>query len=112
MAAGSWLYPLNGADPEIHDDIISLSLDEYLDLVDWTGRQIVEGKKGAIPVHLSPILIRLEISSERWLDTVEDFGGLFHRVVGKMESIMAAARMVGKNWLKGMRAGREAFSTG
>ena len=112
MGAGSWLYPLGGDDSDRHDEIISLSLDEYLDLVDWTGRQIVEGKKGAIPVHLSPILTRLGISSERWLDTVEDFGGLFHRVVGKMESILAAARMAGKNWLKGIKAGREAFSAG
>ena len=112
MGAGSWLYPLGGDYSGRHDDIISLSLDEYLDLVDWTGRQIVEGKKGAIPVHLSPILTRLGISSERWLDTVEDFGGLFHRVVGKMESILAAARMAGKNWLKGIKAGREAFSAG
>jgi hypothetical protein len=80
--------------------------------VDWTGRQIVEGKKGAIPAHLSPILIRLDISEDNWLDTVEDFGGLFHRVVGSLESILAAARKAGKNWLKGIRAGREAFSTG
>ena len=51
MAAGSWLYPLNGADPEIHDDIISLNLDEYLDLVDWTGRQIVDGNEAKIYRH-------------------------------------------------------------
>ena len=112
MAACSWLYQLDGAGSGRHDDVISFSLDEYLELVDWTGRQIVDGKKGAIPVHLSPILTRLDISADHWLDTVEDFGGLFHRVAGKVESILAAARMAGKNWLKGIRAGREAFSAG
>jgi len=47
----------------------------------------------------------------RWVDTVEAYGGLFHRVAGRMESILAAARRAGRQWLGGLRAGRLAFST-
>jgi hypothetical protein len=32
---------------------------QYLDLLDWTGRQHAMGKRGAIPASLAPILERL-----------------------------------------------------
>ncbi|MFW5882647.1 MAG: hypothetical protein ACOCVS_03340, partial [Planctomycetota bacterium] len=38
-----------------------LRLDDYLELVDQTGRIIASGKRGAIPPHLAPILQRLQI---------------------------------------------------
>lgn len=39
--------------------IVALGLDDYLKLLDWTGRQVVAGKRGAIPADLAPILERL-----------------------------------------------------
>jgi len=46
------------------DNISSISLKDYLNLVDWTGRQIRHGKTGQIPAHWSQysadwILIRI-----------------------------------------------------
>jgi hypothetical protein len=35
---------------------LPMSLNEYLTLLDWTGRQLVPGKRGAIPTHLGSIL--------------------------------------------------------
>ncbi len=35
-----------------------MSFVEYLSLLDWTGRQLREGKRGAIPQDLAPILER------------------------------------------------------
>jgi len=49
---------------------LDINLDEYLELLDWTGRQIVEGKKGAIPPHLAPILFRLEVEKDQWRGAV------------------------------------------
>ncbi len=41
-------------DKNISDDNL-----EYLELLDWTGRQVKEGKRGKIPPHLANILERL-----------------------------------------------------
>ena len=41
---------------------LSISLSRYLQLLDWTGRQLRSDKRGAIPRHLAPILQRLGIA--------------------------------------------------
>ncbi|MBU2550221.1 MAG: transposase [Proteobacteria bacterium] len=111
-AEETWICPLGG---EAHGDprgVLPFTLDEYLSLTDWTGREIRLGKRGVIPAHLSDILDRIPLNQARWLDTVQGYGGLFHRVVGRMGAMMDAARLLGKNWLGGIRAGQAAFSTG
>src|SRR6185503_1155858 len=62
--------------------IVPLVLDDYLKLLDWTGRQIVSGKRGAIPADLAPILDRLHIQSSFWLDAIESFDKKFGHIVG------------------------------
>ena len=51
-----------------------MTLIEYLQLLDWTGRQLKPGKRGAIPKNAPPILDRLNLSAEMWLHSVEHFG--------------------------------------
>ena len=41
---------------------LNLTLEFYLDLLDWTGRNLASGKRGAIPDHLEPILKRSQSS--------------------------------------------------
>ena len=53
---------------------VFLSLPDYLRLLDWTGRQLHPGKRGSIAVDAAPILERLEISPEIWLQAVGQFG--------------------------------------
>ena len=52
---------------------VFMSLAEYLQLLDWTGRQLKPGKRGAIPRNAPPILDRLNLSAELWLHAVEHF---------------------------------------
>lgn len=52
---------------------VFLSLPEYLRLLDWTGRQLYPGKRGQIVADAAPILERLEISPELWLQLVNQF---------------------------------------
>jgi len=66
---------------------LPMLLDEYLELLDWTGRQIARGKQGAIPAELAPILDRLQIAADDWLELAGNFGRLFHRVAGRPESV-------------------------
>ena len=45
---------------------ILFNFEDYLNLVDWTGRIIRSDKRGHIEEHLPPILARLEISADQW----------------------------------------------
>ena len=59
-----------------------MSLDEYLQLLDWTGRQLRSDKRGSIPKGLDPLLERLQCSSETWLDLVKNFRKRFRVEIG------------------------------
>ena len=52
---------------------LDIGLGDYLQVLDWTGRQIRSGKRGSIQKHLAPILQRLEISPDFWVDYVRQF---------------------------------------
>ena len=88
---------------------LSISLDDYLRLLDWTGRQIRLDKRGAIPSGLSPILERVAVDAECWLDGVRNFGRWFHRAVGRADHLKEEAARSGKHWLQGLGRCRLAF---
>ena len=93
----------------------SMSLDAYLKLLDWTGRQVRaaasgSSQRGVIPSDLQPILDRLRIVGDSWLDSVRHFGRWFHRAVGSAENVQSAAARAGKRWFSGIRSCRQAFS--
>jgi hypothetical protein len=73
---GLWLTPLARcctAAPEgtvVAEVEGTLSVEEYLDLLDATGRTLAAGKKGAIDARLAPILARLDLQVEDWVATM------------------------------------------
>jgi hypothetical protein len=83
---------------------LPMTLDEYLELLDWTGRQVRADKRGAIPLHLAPILERLRINGDAWVDTIDQFGRLFRRAAGRVANMAALAAARGKHWFHGVRA--------
>jgi len=88
---------------------LSLSLEDYLRLLDWTGRQVRQGKRGAIPGSLAPILERLHVGGESWVQSVQNFGRWFHRAVGRTERLAEEAARRGKHWFQGLARSRAAF---
>jgi len=88
---------------------LPITLDEYLDLLDWTGRQVRADKRGAIPDNLLPILRRLQVNADAWIDTIEQFGRHFRRAVGRLSSLTALAHARGKCWFQGVTASKLAF---
>ena len=61
---------------------LQMTLDEYLRLLDWTGRQLRRDKAGRIPAQFAPILERLDCSAETWLDLVKNFRKRFRAEAG------------------------------
>ena len=93
-----------------HLGFLPITLAEYLRLLDWTGRQIRRDKQGAIPADLAPILERLHVVGEGWVEHVKHFGRSFRRVVGRPETLLNHAASRGLNWLHGIARSREAFA--
>jgi hypothetical protein len=56
---------------------VLFSLKDYLQLVDTTGRMIRLDKRGAIPINLPPILERLSINRQQWLQQSQQFEKLY-----------------------------------
>ena len=60
------------------------------ELLDWTARRTVAGKRGATRADASPIFERLSMSAETWCEMVHHFGRLFYNVAGPPQQIEAA----------------------
>jgi len=78
--------------------VLPISLEDYLMLLDWTGRQVAQGTSGSVPEHLAPILIRLGIDTAHWTTLSTRFGELFCRVAGSPSTLAAAAARKGHRW--------------
>lgn len=89
---------------------LPLALESYLELVDWTGRQVRRDKRGAIPGHLAPILKRLCLNGETWVETVQHFGRWFRRAAGRATSLAERAGRSGQQWFHGVGPARLAFT--
>ena len=78
-------------------------------MVEWTGRQIREGKRGKIPENLAPILERLNIDSNLWVDAVASFSHWTKLVVANATRMAKKADEMGRQFLQGVRRCREIF---
>ncbi len=67
-----------------HSEVIGLPflLNDYLELLDWTGRILREDKRGAISHSTPPILERLDMNSDMWKTLTTDFEQQFSYWVG------------------------------
>ena len=66
---------------------LSMETTEYLELLDWSARQSVPGKPGRTPESLPPLLRRLGLSGDLWLELVSHFDELFTTMAGRPENI-------------------------
>ena len=104
-----WLCPFESEEQAGGKRLLDISLDQYLDMLDWTGRQLRENGKQSIPVEYKPILERLRVDSDKWLEAVSSYGGDFYRAAGREVNMRRVASDLGLKWLKGLTAGRKAF---
>jgi hypothetical protein len=90
--------------------LLAICLEKYLELLDWTGRQVDSPHQGAIPASLEPILTRLGIRAEHWLESVRGFDRQFGHVVGSVARLREAAQRAGRHWFRGVTACAEGFA--
>lgn len=73
------LLAFDGAITATHQAGIPFTFNDYLQLVDWSGRAIRDDKRRSISSNLPPILARLRISPDRWLLNSQHFEKIVHR---------------------------------
>ena len=86
-----------------------MTLNDYLKLLDFAGREKRQGKRGAIPADLEPILTRLGIVPEQFLHAVEHFTKCFRRFAGREEDFVERAQEIGRQSLHGISHARRIF---
>ncbi|MEJ1360957.1 MAG: transposase [Candidatus Sedimenticola sp. (ex Thyasira tokunagai)] len=103
----SELKPFVGCPHEPMPEGLPFRLEDYLELVDWTGKILREDKRGAIPSSLPPILDRLQIDPQSWITMTSSFESRFKSLVGRVDQIHAACQQLGQQWAHGIGACRQ-----
>ncbi len=91
--------------PDAHSDgfrcsekgFLSMSIADYLVLLDWTARRLADGKPGSTPLDAPPIFARLSIDPHVWCQLVGGFGRLFWNVAGRPQTIDATRSRIGQH---------------
>jgi hypothetical protein len=87
-----WLKPIEHRDGAVRGGMLDITLEHYLELVDTMGRMLRTGKRGVIPDRLAPILERLEIELETWLENLlRDTTRIMGTAIGLTRSLTAEA---------------------
>ena len=86
-----------------------ITLRQYLDLVDSTGRLVKSGKRGKIDSSLPPILDRLNMSIRTWKIVSTGFESQFYAIAGTAESMTRAAQILGLKRRAGISRAKQLF---
>lgn len=94
-----------------HDDSgLPFALDDYLELVDWSGRAIHPAKRGKIPDEAPPILNRLGIRPDRFIKYLARRERGFYVILGTPDSFRQAIASLGRRFFKGISAANRLFA--
>jgi REP element-mobilizing transposase RayT len=88
---------------------IPFGLDDYLELVDWTGRAVRADKRGLIDERLPAIAMRLNIDPDAWKRAMQPGGNVFGRAMGKLDHLRLHANTLGQSWVRGLTVARKLF---
>jgi REP element-mobilizing transposase RayT len=83
---------------------IPFAQQDYLHLVDWTGRAVRSRKRGSIDTTLPPILRRLSIDPDAWAGAMQPSGNVFGRALGRLDILRLHASTLGQQWIRNLRA--------
>ena len=111
LTRADWLTPVESIRVGQEERGWLLTLEEYLTILDETGRCMKQGKRGAIPSGLAPILIRMKLKEENWMQATQHFGNRFYRICGQFHRMAASAKKVGQRWFQGIGFSKEIFQS-
>jgi hypothetical protein len=75
---------------------VSVSIMDYLELLDVSARIVRPDKSGHTPSDVAPIFERLKMDPAYWRLQIQDFGRLFANVAGKPTDVYALRSLISK----------------
>ena len=89
------------------DGGIPFEFRDYLELVDWAGREIKRNKRGYIPAHTPPILTRLRMDASPVLDYLGKADQPTFSALGPVSMLKTFAQSLGQSFVKGQVLGKQ-----
>ena len=83
------------------NDTLPFKLKDYLELVDWGGREVKRNKKGYIPASAPPILDRLQMTAAPVLKYLARGDLSSPTALGPVSMLRTFAASIGKKFIKG-----------
>ncbi len=104
------LRPFAGAMRQGEDAGLPFNLQDYLDLLDSSGRAVHLRKRGAIPDSTPRLLESLGLSPGEWLNSVAELHTRFRLFIGAPHRLKSLASRCGWRWIRGQTAARRLYS--
>ena len=80
---------------------LPFNLMDYIELVDWTGRQVHPKKKGYIGKDMPKVLATLNVEKADWLEKIQSFREHYAHFVGNKHTLKQLAVQNDSKWYKG-----------
>ncbi len=86
----------------VEASFLSITTEDYLDLIDWTARLTRPDKRGSIDAIEPPILRKLGLSERQWHQQMIGTETKYWRAIGTAQALIEKAAAMGQGWLKGI----------
>jgi len=96
---------------QIPSKALSMFLNRYVELVEWTGMNIIHPNKTVIPLHIASCLKQFNLQHHHWFKQLENFEQHYCHVIGSVELMKEKARQLKKRCMKGMSAAKLFYKT-
>ena len=87
---------------------IPIKVTDYIELVEWTGKQLRKNK-ASINKHTPSALSQFNINPEEFLNSAQNYGKQFHRMVGSLQHILNAMQYFKLKKTAGMKRAKSLF---
>ncbi|SDI53230.1 hypothetical protein SAMN04488540_10218 [Ferrimonas sediminum] len=101
------LKPFDSSELGLH--ALPCHLNDYLELVEFTGRVIRDDKIGTIPASCGHLLQRLDIDLESWMELSEGFEYQFCHLAGRLHSLQHCRQTDGMHRIRGSGSAKRLF---
>jgi REP element-mobilizing transposase RayT len=88
---------------------LPFNVQDYLDLLDTTGRAVHPAKRGAIPETIPRLLTTLDVAPQAWVESVVALHARFRSFIGSPHRLSALAEERGWRWIRGQSAARRLY---
>ena len=85
---------------------LQLPLSAYLELLEWTGRQLHQAVPSRAPPSAASVLTRIALRTDQWLTQVPATEHRYWRAIGTVHALGALAKAMGQRWLCGIGTAR------